>query len=73
MTPSDIEVLLHCHFMPGPHPRRNAPAVDRALKRFFRAGIIELSIFGEEHSFGTTERGAAWVKAITQVPYPETW
>ena len=41
MTPSDIEVLLHYHCSPEPHPRIDAPAVREVTKRFLKDGIIK--------------------------------
>lgn len=41
MTPNDIEILIHCHVCPEPHPRKDAPAVDESLKSLERNGLIE--------------------------------
>lgn len=70
MSPNDIEVLIHCHCQPIPHPRRGAPAVSEALQRFVRDGIIELS--SEPGVFHTTSKGAAWLRMILATPYPES-
>lgn len=67
MSPSDVEVLLHCHTTPTRHPRFSAPAVADALAAFVAAGVIQDD--GND-TYSTTDLGAAWVKAITRVPIP---
>jgi hypothetical protein len=70
MTPNDIEVLIHCHVSPSPHPRANAPAVQGALEWLREAGLI---IKGAEY-FGTTERGRALVQVLCDTPFPaQAW
>jgi hypothetical protein len=68
--PSDIEVLLHCHVCPGPHPRFHAPAVQDALGFLLRHGAIEPRNGVENGEYSTTELGKAWVAALCRVPKP---
>lgn len=70
MSPSDIEVLLHCHCMPGPHPRSDAPAVMDALDTFLKAGLIEPRDDSRGGGFGTTDGGVMLVKALCDVQFP---
>lgn len=66
-TPNVIEVLLHCHVCPEPHPRWEAPAVQEALRFLAREGAIH-SV--EVRTYITTDLGAAWVKALCNVEKP---
>ena len=68
-SPSDIEVLIHCHALPEVHPRITAPAVEDALRRFLRDGIIET--YGQKGMYTTTMKGKAWLEMILETPYPE--
>lgn len=65
-TPNEIEVLIHCHCTPEPHPRLHAPAVQEALGKLAECGAIE------RHGKGwrTTNLGAAWLCALQRVPLP---
>lgn len=67
MTPSDIEVLLHIHVCPEPHPRESAPAVDAGITRLLGTGLIEPLAVGKYH---TTDRGAAHIRQLCQLPFP---
>ena len=67
MTPNDIEILIHCHVSPTPHPRRDAGAVDGALKSFVCQGLIEQR--GSDIYY-TTDKGAAHVAQLCSVPIP---
>ncbi len=69
MTPSDIEVLIHCHASPTIHPRFYAPAVQAAIRQFEGDGIVELT--EEKNVYQTTAKGAAWLKAVCNTPYPQ--
>lgn len=64
-SPSDIEVLLHHHYSPDPHPRRDAPAVKDAIIRFRNDGIFTDQIHPE-----LTKKGKAWLNMILNTPYP---
>lgn len=68
MTPNDIEVLLHCHVCPNPHPRKGAPAVDEAIDMLLRRGMITHSVGGEYYT--TTEGGRMLVDALCNTPFP---
>jgi hypothetical protein len=78
LSPSDIEVLLHCHTTPGPHPRLDAPAVQEALRMFRGCAMIEVVepkfTPGGGSAFNTTPKGDAFVKALCNTPEPvQTW
>ena len=69
MTPLDIEVLIHCHVCPAPHPKLGAPAVEEAIRMFEHNKIIE-----REEDLGcyrTTDRGKALVRILCSTPFPE--
>ena len=70
MTPNDVEILLHCHSCPVPHPRADAPAVAEALKKFEMLGAIVNGVGHLEGVYNTTDLGKAWVSAICNVPLP---
>lgn len=68
-SPSDIEVILHYHSSPEPHPRFDAPAVTRAVVAFLNAGILKHSnTFAS--GYECTAKGNAWVRMICSTPYP---
>jgi DNA-binding PadR family transcriptional regulator len=72
MSPSDLELLIHCHACPAPHPRLHAPAIQAGLKRFLAAGVIEYETSERKGSgYMTTEKGQKWLKMILDTPYPE--
>lgn len=79
LSPSDIEVLLHCHVCPAPHPRSGAPAVRAAIDMFAYADMIEVweptgGALGEPSYWRTTDKGDAFVKALCNTPEPvQTW
>jgi len=73
MTPSDIEVLIHCHCRPEPHPRADAPAVSTAITSFLINGLIER--YGDEKLvYVTTSRGRAHINQLCSTPWPiQAW
>jgi len=75
ITPGDIEVLLHYHTNPAPHPRRDTPAVKEATKRFVCEGLIELDDKKQYiTTYITTDRGEAFVKVLCNTPLPtQAW
>jgi hypothetical protein len=74
MSPSDLEVLIHCHAIAGIHPRADAPAVRDVLERFRSNDIIEECSGDRRGEFYTTERGKAWLEMILRTPMPvEAW
>lgn len=66
MTPNEIEVLIHCHVTPTVHPRANAPAVEDAIQRFLKHGLIEK----DDSYYKTTGRGEVHVKQLCSLPWP---
>ena len=73
MTPLEIEVLIHCHVCPAPHPRLGAPAVAEAIERFERNGIIVKKSLKYRTGvyYPTTDRGKALVRILCSTPFPE--
>jgi hypothetical protein len=69
-TPNAIEVLIHCHCCPEPHPRIDAPAVRDALQCLQECGAI--TTHKEPGRWMTTALGAAWLHALCRVPIPTT-
>lgn len=67
-NPNEIEVLIHCHCTPGPHPRFDAPAVQEALRKLDSIGAITTQ---DQRFYRTTALGAAWLCALQRVPLPE--
>lgn len=78
LSPSDIEVLLHCHTCPAPHPRLEAPAVQDAIHTFAKAGMVSW-VPGQTAHHGqpyyiTTPKGDAFIQALLHTPEPvQTW
>lgn len=73
LSPSDIEVLLHCHTCPAPHPRHDAPAVIESIDMFFQAGMI-LPTPTRSFTFTTTPKGNAFIQALLNTPEPvQSW
>jgi hypothetical protein len=75
ISPSDLEVLIHCHADPRPHPRLYAPAVEEALVRFQQQGIIvpkqdPKTTSPLDMEYRTTDLGKAWLELILQTPIP---
>lgn len=66
MTPNAIEILIHCHVCPLPHPRKDAPAVRDELQSLRTNGLIEESDGG----YQTTERGRAHIEQLCNTPWP---
>ena len=67
-TPNHIEVLLHCHCSPAPHPRFEYGAVSQAIVLFEKHGVITK---GERpNTWKTTPKGDAWVRALCRVKKP---
>ncbi len=68
-TPSNIEILLHCHCCPEPHPRRDAPAVKQTLEKFMVMGVIQKA--SDSDMYTTTQLGAMWVQALRNTELPQ--
>ena len=67
MTPNDLEVLIHCHVCPEPHPRAHAPAVQDTINTFLAHGILE----AKGNSYITTERGDALMRLLCNTEMPQ--
>jgi hypothetical protein len=77
-TPSHIEILLHYHTSPGPHPRAHAPAVIKHTDDLLRLRLICRHAEQVTRQYGgkwmTTSRGTAFVRAICGTPLPvQAW
>jgi len=71
MTPNDIEILIHCHVCPEPHPRAKFPAVSETLRSLEVNGLIEQRLGDGYH---TTERGKAHIEQLCSTPWPtQVW
>jgi len=71
MTPNDIEILIHCHVSPRPHPRADAIAVKETLRSLETNGLIERRGGGE---YCTTKRGQAHMEQLCGLAWPvEAW
>lgn len=68
-TPLKIEVLLHYHNTPGPYRHYDASAVKEAIQELLDQGAIQDTRYPNEYN--TTPLGAAWVKALCNVPPPK--
>lgn len=69
MSPSDLEVLIHCHGSCEVHPRGGAPAVNDGIKKLLDHGMIKL--IGEKREIYTTSsKGRMWLDYILNVPLP---
>lgn len=71
-TPLVIEIGLHYHCRPDDFRGGDfsAPAVRAAIDAFVEAGMLALQP-GVKDSYYATGGLAAWVEALTSVPFPE--
>lgn len=67
-TPSDLELLLHCHVSPQVHPRASAPAIIDGTERLLNHGLIERV----DRHYGTTEKGKFYIAHLLKQPFPIT-
>jgi hypothetical protein len=65
-TPSNLEILIHCHCVPGPHPRLDAPAVSEGINLLVTNGMITPS---GDH-FDTTKKGQFYLEHLLKQPFP---
>ena len=65
-TPSDLEILLHCHTSPCVHPRASAPAVIDGISRLVAYGLIERV----DRHYGTTTKGKFYIEHLLKQPFP---
>lgn len=72
MTPSDIEILIHCHTCPTPHPRISASAIAETIRMFVLNGIVEEKQlkYSSGVYYPTTDRGKVLVEIICSTPLP---
>lgn len=69
MTPSDIEVLIHYHVCPRPHPRLGSIDVSDAIRYFLAKGLIQPDPC-VPNVYKTTEGGQVLIDALCAVPLP---
>jgi hypothetical protein len=68
-TPSDIEVLIHCHCFAEPHPRLEAPAIKDTIRCFLKEDLI-VPDNTKEHIFWTTDKGKKLIDMLCETPLP---
>lgn len=68
MTPSDIEILIHCACCPGQHPRYDAPAVYDSIKNMHHSGLL---IEQKPGFYKTTDKGNAHLTQLCNLPLPK--
>ena len=66
MTPLAIDILLHFHVSPLPHPLSAYPAVADEIESQLRDGMIE----PDKGAYRTTDRGDAHIRHLCNVPFP---
>jgi hypothetical protein len=72
MTPGEIEILIHCHCTPEPHPRLHAPAVQATIQSFLANDLIQRAESFD--GYVTTARGAAHIEQLCRTPWPtQAW
>lgn len=65
-TPSDLELLIHCHVSPSVHPRATAPAIVDGTTRLLNYGLIERV----DRHYTTTPRGKFYLEHLLKQPFP---
>jgi hypothetical protein len=70
MTPNGIEILIHCHCCPAPHPRIDAPAVREEIRSFLANGLVEASPELGPDIYTTTGRGKAHIAQLCNTAWP---
>jgi hypothetical protein len=70
-SPSNLELLLHCHYSPEQHPRLRAPAIQEGIDYLIGHGMIRHARGGDPEIYDTTEKGVAYIDYLMQVPFPE--
>lgn len=71
MTPIDIEMLLHCYYMPiswVESGKRASISAQMSLDKLIKLKLIETGTL--KQSTTVTSAGHAYVKAICNVPLP---
>lgn len=69
-TPYRIKLLLHYHCTPEPYPQRDAPIFQSEMDSLVKEGALE-HIEESWSGYRTTPLGAAWVRALCNVPPPQ--
>ena len=70
MTPSDIEVLIHYHVCPEPHPRIEFQAIKESVAFFIKIGLLAYT----DGYYTTTAKGAAHIRQICNLELPtQAW
>lgn len=69
MTPNAIEILLHCHVCPLPHPRIDDPEVQGEIQSLLANHLIEEKL-GSPGGFRTTLRGRLHVQQLCNTSWP---
>lgn len=73
MTPNAIEILIHCHSCPMPHPRRGAHAVEEELRSLQENELIEPDP-SVPNGYRTTDRGRAHIEQLCSTAWPvQVW
>lgn len=67
-SPSNLELLIHCHVSPEKHPRGDAPAIQEGLRYLEIHGMIERY----DRTFTTTPKGKFYLNHLMGIPFPET-
>ena len=78
LTPSDLEVLIHCHTSPRQHPRVTAPAIQEALSFWLSHEAIEVvdrpvdtaDTGTQVPIYSTTAKGRKWLQMMLETPEP---
>lgn len=75
-APSVIEVALHHYYSPEPHPKRQTPAYQFAVRELVAEEVLTLTA-AQTGATGTTgsgveitDKGKAWVEMICRTPFP---
>ncbi len=72
-TPSNLELLLHCHYSPEPHPRLDAPAIKEGMDYLLKCGMVTLS-GPKPFVMTTTDKGRFYIDHLMTIPFPRaTW
>lgn len=70
MNPSTLELIIHSHVCPEPHPRLASPAITDGVRRLLHHGLIE-PVAGREGLYDTTAKGKAHIEQLCMLPFPE--
>lgn len=71
VTPCEIGVAIHYHYVASPHPQINAVSIRAAIEKFERCGILEKDDDRDGGGYKTTERGKAWIELLCKVKFPK--